>query len=273
MTLCALLVARCNHTSGYASVLQAIDDSAYLLCAYSQNPLPTIDAVLDTLEQIEYIITTNDPIVTPNSGTTIFYNSLQSLASEFGPDRPRFANRLPHIMAFGLQVLNHLLARLVDCNQTLFTMQEDRLMSFAEHLLATYTSLIKRRVMDYCIALHSVIKPEKRFYNYFSKESDKNLIHYYVAGASGMVTGSLGNMGRVVMPESDLDYMESEPSTFDAGSEASANWKVLGTTAMDRVVAQGPGNTGMNALGMGASNVAASDDSGNWQVLGVTIQE
>lgn len=183
MTLCALLIARCNHSSGYASALQAIDDSAFLLCSYTQNPLPTIDAVLDTLEQIEHIVTTNDPIVTPQSTTTIFYNSLQSLASDFGPERSRFATRLPLIMDFGLKVLNALLVRLVACNQTLFTIQEDRLASFAEHLLATYTSLIKRGVMNYCISLHAVIKPEKRFYNYFSKESDKNLIHYYVAGA------------------------------------------------------------------------------------------
>lgn len=273
MTLCALLIARCNHSTGYASVMQAIDDSAYLLCTYSQNPLPTIDAVLDTLEQIEHIITTNDPIVTPNSGTTIFHNSLQSLASEFGPERPRFANRLPIVMAFGLKVLNALLARLTVCNQTLFTIQEDRLASFAEHLLATYTSIIKRHVMEYCIALHAVIKPEKRFYSFFSKESDKNLIYYYVAGASGMVTGSLGSTGGVVMPESDLDFMESEPSTFDPSTEMSAQWKFLGSSATDRAAVPTSGKLTVNALRPGTREVAASEESGNWQVLGVTAEE
>ncbi|KIW93187.1 uncharacterized protein Z519_05792 [Cladophialophora bantiana CBS 173.52] len=186
MTLSALLIARCNHSSSYASVLSAIDDGAFLLCSHTQTVLPTIDAVLDTLEQIEYIITTNDPIVTPKSTDTIFYNSLQSLASEFGPEKSRFANRLPIIMDFGLKILNALLIRLVSCNETLYEIQEDRLAAYAEHLLASYTSIIKRAVMNFCINLHAVIKPEARFYKYFKKESDKNLIHYYVdvAGTS-----------------------------------------------------------------------------------------
>lgn len=270
MTLCALLIARCNHSSGYTAVLQAIDDSAYLLCTHSQSPLPTIDAVLDTLEQIEYIITTNDPIVTPKSTTTVFQNSLQSLVSEFGPERPRFATRLPIVMSFGLKVLNALLQRLAVCGQSLYTIQEDRLASYAEHLLATYTSLIKRQVMEYCTALHAVIKPEKRFYNYFSKESDKNLIHYYVAGASGGLYGSLGNTGRVVMPETDVDYMEPEPSTFDPGSDVSANWKMLGSGIKNGGVTQGPEHPNSTPLESLGSEVAASEGSGNWQVLGTT---
>ncbi|OAP54693.1 hypothetical protein AYL99_11141 [Fonsecaea erecta] len=180
MTLSALLIARCNHSSSYASVLSAIDDGAFLLCSHTQTTLPTIDAVLDTLEQIEYVITTNDPIVTPKSTDTILYNSLQSLASDFGPEKPRFANRLPIVMDFGLKILNALLIRLVSCNESLYEIQEDRLAAYAEHLLATYTSIIKRAVMNFCINLHAVIKPEERFYKYFKKESDKNLIHYYV---------------------------------------------------------------------------------------------
>jgi len=270
MTLCALLIARCNHSSGYVAVLQAIDDSAYLLCTHSQNPLPTIDAVLDTLEQIEYIITTNDPIVTPKSTTTVFHNSLQSFVSDFGPERPKFATRLPIVMSFGLKVLNALLQRLNVCGQSLFTIQEDRLASYAEHLLGTYSSLIKRQVMEYCTALHAVIKPEKRFYNYFSEESDKNLIHYYVAGASGGVYGSLGNTGRVVMPETDVDYMEPEPSTFDPGSEVSTNWKMDGSDNKHISVTPGFEHSGSSALDSLNSEVVPSEASGNWQVLGTT---
>ncbi|OAL22089.1 hypothetical protein AYO22_07449 [Fonsecaea multimorphosa] len=180
MTLSALLIARCNHSSSYASVLSAIDDGAYLLCSQTQTILPEIDAVLDTLEQIEHIITTNDPIVTPKSTDTILYNSLQSLASDFGPEKPRFANRLPIIMDFGLKILNALLFRLIHCNESLYEIQEDRLVAFAVHLLATYTSIIKRAVMNFCINLHDLVKPEERFYKYFKKESDKNLIQYYV---------------------------------------------------------------------------------------------
>ncbi|EXJ82438.1 hypothetical protein A1O3_06251 [Capronia epimyces CBS 606.96] len=182
MTLSALLIARCNHSSGYIATLRAIDNAAEVLCTSTEDLLPSIDAVLDTLEQIEHIITTNDPIVTPMSTTTVLSTSLQSLASEFGPERPRFSNRLPIIMAFGLRVLCLLLERLACRGQTLYTIQEDRLGSFAEHLLVTYTSLIKRYVLDYCTALHAVIKPEKRFYQYFRNESDRNLINYFVAG-------------------------------------------------------------------------------------------
>ncbi|KEF55066.1 uncharacterized protein A1O9_08719 [Exophiala aquamarina CBS 119918] len=270
MTLCALLIARCNHSSGYVAVLQAIDDSAYLLCTHSQNPLPTIDAVLDTLEQIEYIITTNDPIVTPKSTTTVFHNSLQSFVSDFGPERPKFATRLPIVMSFGLKVLNALLQRLSVCGQSLYTIQEDRLASYAEHLLGAYTSLIKRQVMEYCTALHAVIKPEKRFYNYFSKESDKNLIHYYVAGASGGLYGSLGNTGRVVMPDTGVDYMEPEPSTFDPGSEVSANWKMVGSDSKHSDVTPGFEHSTSSALDSMGSEVVASEGSSNWQVLGTT---
>ncbi|KAJ4524437.1 suppressor of tub2 mutation [Exophiala dermatitidis] len=269
MTLSALLVARCNHSSGYVSTLRAIDDSAGVLCSTTPNILPSIDAVLDTLEQVEHIITTNDPIITPTSTTTIICNSLQSLASDFGPERPRFSNRLPIIMAFGLKILCVLLGRLRSGSQSLYTIQEDRLASFAEHLLATYTSVIKRYVMEYCTALHAVIKPEKRFYQFFSKESDRNLIHYYVAGASGMVYGSLGNTGRVVMPEDDFidDEMEREPATFDPGSEMSANLKLLQTAGMDQAIAVPPGNL----TSMGDDQLAAS--SGNWQILGTTADD
>lgn len=276
MTLSALLIARCNHSSGYVSVLRAIDDSVALLCSYTHNLLPSIDAVLDTLEQIEYIITTNDPIVTPTSNTTIICNSLQSLASEFGPERPRFPNRLPIILAFGVRILCILLERLVVSGQSLYTIQEDRLASFAEHLLATYKSLIKRPVMEYCTALHAVIKPEKRFFQYFSDESDRNLLHYYVAGASGMVYGSLGDTGRIVMPKDDIvmdDYMEPEPSTFDPGSDMSANFKLLQHTAMGDAAAQAAGNLSLHEVTAKGNQVAASEDSGNWQVLGTTADD
>lgn len=273
MTISALLIARCNHSTGYTAVLQAIDDSAYFICTQSPSPLPTIDAVLDTLEQIEYIITTNDPIVTPKSTTTVFQNSLQSLATDFGPEKPRFATRLPIVMSFGLKVLNALLDRLAICGQSLFTIQEDRLASYAEHLLATYTSLIKRQVMEYCTSLHAVIKPEKRFYNYFSKESDKNLIHYYVAGASGAVYGSLGSTGRVVMPETDMEYMDSEPSTLEPSSEASAHWKMVGNGTRNADVTPGMEHSGSTLLASTAgSEMATSDGSGNWQVLGTTTE-
>ncbi|EXJ81584.1 hypothetical protein A1O1_07648 [Capronia coronata CBS 617.96] len=277
MTLSALIVARCNHSSGYVSVLRAIDDSAATLCAHTEDLLPSIDAVLDTLEQIEYIITTHDPIITPTSNTTVICTSLQSLASDFGPERPRFSNRLPIILAFGVRILCSLLERLASEGQSLYTIQEDRLASFAEHLLATYKSLIKRYVMEYCTALHAVIKPEKRFYQYFSDESDRNLIHYYVAGASGMVYGSLGNTGRIVMPEDDdiimEDYMEPEPSTFNPGSDMSADFKLLQHAAKDTAIVPARKSPTVQQVTVGSSQVAASDDSGNWQILGRTVDD
>ena len=180
MTLSALLIARCNFSSSYESVLNAVDDGALYLCDTTENILPTIDAVLDTLQQVERIIASNDPIVTPLSTDTIFYNSLQSLASDFGPEKPRFATRLPIVMDFGLKILNQLLYRLAQSNESLYEIQEDRLAAYAGYLLATYNSIIKRGVMNFCISLHAVIKPETRFYKHFKKESDKNLIHYYV---------------------------------------------------------------------------------------------
>ncbi|KAJ9614493.1 suppressor of tub2 mutation [Cladophialophora chaetospira] len=180
MTLSALLIARCNFSSSYESVLAAVDDGALYLCDRCPTILPTIDAVLDTLQTVERIITSNDPIVTPKSTDTIFFNSLQSLGSDFGPDKPRFANRLPIVMDFGLKIINQLLYRLEQTGESLYEIQEDRLSGYASYLLATYNSIIKRGVMNFCVSLHAVVKPEKRFYNYFKKEADKNLIHYYV---------------------------------------------------------------------------------------------
>ena len=180
MTLSALLIARCNFSSSYESVLNAVDDGAFYLCSTTQHILASIDSVLDTLQQVEHIIASNDPIVTPLSTDTVFYNSLQSLASDFGPERPRFANRLPIVMDFGLKILNQLLYRLRQSNETLYEIQEDRLAAYAEYLLATYNSIIKRGVMNFCLSLHTIIKPETQFYKHFTKESDKNLIHYYV---------------------------------------------------------------------------------------------
>ncbi|KAK5301752.1 suppressor of tub2 mutation [Exophiala xenobiotica] len=273
MTLCALIIARCNHSSGFASALTAIDMTAHSLCMTTPNPLPTIDAVLDTLQSIENIINDNDPIITPKSTTTLLWNSLQSVATDFGPEKPRFSTRLPIILAFGLNLLNFLLTRVSACGQTLYTIQEDRLASYAEHLLSTYSSLMRRHIITYCKALHSIIKPERRFYNYFTKESDKNLIHYYVAGASGMPTGSLGNTGRVVMPEEDYDdmHMISEPSTYDPGSVVSADWKLLGTTLRQRVYGQqmGPGTIDVGRIPFASSE----GSSGNFEVLGVTADE
>ncbi len=180
MTLSALLIARCNFSSSYESVLAAVDDGALYLCDRCPSILATIDAVLDTLQMVERIISSNDPIVTPTSTDTIFFSSLQSLASDFGPDKPRFANRLPIVMDFGLKIINQLLYRLEQSGESLYEIQEDRLAGYASYLLATYNSIIKRGVMNFCISLHAVVRSEKRFYNYFQKESDKNLIHYYV---------------------------------------------------------------------------------------------
>lgn len=180
MTLSALLIARCNFSSSYESVLNAVDDGALWLCNNTQTVLPTIDSVLDTLQLVERIIASNDPIVTPLSTDTIFYNSLQSLASDFGPEKPRFANRLPIVMDFGLRIINQLLYRLEQSGESLFEIQEERLAAYAQYLLATYNSIIKRGVMNFCCSLHAIVKPEARFYKYFQKESDKNLIHYYV---------------------------------------------------------------------------------------------
>ena len=180
MTLSALLIARCNFSSSYESVLTAVDEGALYLCTRCDTLLPTLDAVLDTLQTVERLITSNDPVVTPKSTDTIFFNSLQSLASDFGPEKPRFANRLPIVMDFGLKIINQLLFRLDQSGESLYEIQEDRLAAYASYLLATYNSIIKRGVMNFCLSLHDVVKPEKRFYNYFKKETDKNLIHYYV---------------------------------------------------------------------------------------------
>ncbi|KAL6247607.1 suppressor of tub2 mutation [Rhinocladiella similis] len=270
MTLCALIVARSNHGSGWASALAAIDMTALNLCSSTPHPLPAIDAVLDTLQSVEAIINTSDPINTPNSNVTQLLNSLKSVASDFGPDKPQFSSRLPLILAFGLNILVFLLARVTALGQTLYTIQEDRLASYAERLLSTYASLMRRNIIDFCRALHHIIKPERRFYNYFSKESDKNLIHYYVAGASGTPTGSLGSTGRAVMPEDDYDYMEQEPSTYDPGSQTSADWKTLGTTLRRGVHGQQISSANFNA----ATSVAVSgESSSNWEVLGTTIDE
>ena len=264
MTLCALLIARCNHSSGYAAVLQTIDDSAYILCTSSQNPLSTIDAVLDTLEQIEYIITNNDPIITPSSTKSVFINSLQSFISDFAPERPRFATRLPIVMAFGVKLLIVLLQRLVICREELYGIQEERLARFAEHLLTTYTGLIKRQVMEYCTALHAVIKPEQKFYSYFSRESDKNLLHYYVAGSTAGLYGASEPMARTVISSvPNIEYMEPEPSTFDPGSEVSAQWKLAHTST----------ETSVTMVGSSVSEFATSEESSNWKVLGTTAEE
>ena len=139
--------------------------------------------------------------------------------------------------------------------------------------LNSFSSLMRRHIITFCKALHSIIKPERRFYNYFSKESDKNLIHYYVAGASGMPSGSLGDTGRVVMPDEDYDdmHMESEPSTYDPGSQVSADWKLLGTTLRHGVYGQqmGPGTVDVTRVGFASSE----ESSANWEILGVTADE
>ncbi|KAK4943796.1 suppressor of tub2 mutation [Elasticomyces elasticus] len=293
MTLSALIIARCNHTSSYASAVSAIEEAAMILSNSTQNPLATIDVVLDTMEEVERIIITNDPIITPRSTTTQLYNSLQSVATDFGPEKPRFAVRLPIIMAFGINILIILLSRVTLHGQTLFTIQEDRLASYAEHLLTTYTSVLRRYIMNFCTALHAVIKPEKRFYNYFSKETDKNLIHYYVAGASGPVYGSLGDTGRVVMPGTDSDFDSGEPGpTYNPNSDVSANWKLLSTTHRHGVLNQHMGNMQKHAAGNRSAGVAIpgavgidrtygirspaiteSEDSGNIIILGITEDE
>ncbi|KAL2448177.1 hypothetical protein ABEF95_015041 [Exophiala dermatitidis] len=71
------------------------------------------------------------------------------------------------------------------------------------------------------------------------------------------------------MPEDDFidDEMEREPSTFDPGSEMSANLKLLHTGAMDQAIAVPSGNL----TSMGEDQLAAS--SGNWQILGTTADD
>ncbi|KAJ9633476.1 suppressor of tub2 mutation [Knufia peltigerae] len=272
MTLCALIVARSNHGSGWASALAAIDMTALNLCNSTPHPLPAIDAVLDTLQSVEAIINASDPINTPDSNVTQLLNSLRSVASDFGPDKPQFSSRLPLVLAFGLNVLVFLLDRVTALGQTLYTIQEDRLASYAERLLSTYASLMRRNIIDFCSALHHIIKPERRFYNYFSKESDKNLIHYYVAGASGTLSGSFGSTSRAVMPEEDYDYMEEEPSTYDPTSQTSADWKTLGTTLRHGMHGQQIGSPNLN-MGVAASTAAPGGSSHNWEVLGTAVDE
>jgi len=239
MTLCALLIARCNHSQGHASVVDAIDDAAAFLCSISDNPLPAIDAVLDTLQQLESTIMNNDPILdstmktasTPpsileGSHTHSLSSTKSSLTVEPGsPDlrAHRLPDRLPIAMSCGLQILIGLLRRVAILGQSLYSVQEDRMASLAEQLLATYNSVIKRRVMEYCTALHRVIKPERRFYGYFTNEADKNLIHYYVAGATGR-----GAVPSGPADPSSWETLLSEPSTFDPGSDPT--WDGLGTT-------------------------------------------
>ncbi|KIW14810.1 hypothetical protein PV08_07595 [Exophiala spinifera] len=272
MTLCALIVARSNHGSGWASALAAIDMTALNLCNSTPHPLPAIDAVLDTLQSVEAIINKSDLISTPDSNVTQLLNSLRSVASDFGPDKPQFSSRLPLILAFGLNILVFLLSKVTALGQTLYTVQEDRLASYAERLLSTYASLMRRNIIDFCRALHHIIKPERRFYNYFSKESDKNLIHYYVAGASGTLSGSLSSTGRAFMPEDDYEYMEQEPSTYDPSLQMSADWKSLGTTLRHGVHGQQISTAKFN-MGAAASIGASGEPSDNWEVLGTTVEE
>lgn len=180
MVLGALLIARCNHNQESATTLDSIDELAFMLCDKSDNTNAAIDAVHDTLEAIELLITGKETVFTPTTNNIMFLDAFESLASDFGQaERAHFAPRLPIVMDFGLKILVHLLRKLARTNQSLTSKQEDHLAAFAERLLSTYSSEIKRTVVNFCATLHGVIKTEKSFYANFSNDSHKNLIQYY----------------------------------------------------------------------------------------------
>jgi hypothetical protein len=180
MVLSALVISRCMFSTGYTSTLAQINEASLTMCRNTVHIPAALDHVLDTLQTLESIISSNDHIVTPMSTDTVLFNSLQSLASEFGPQKPQHAARLPIVMDFGLDILLRLLFILGQSNGSLSGMLQDRMGRYAEYLLANYSSQIKRKVIRFCTLLHDVVASEEEFYSYFKSESDKNLIVYYV---------------------------------------------------------------------------------------------
>ena len=181
-------------------------------------PHPVIDTVVDALMNIEHIIHESEPVVisssydrpplaardkkpdTPYQPTAeahfkVMYGgpleSVGSLSSSggpfshlhmsrFGTSVPELSERLPRVMSLALYILTRLIWHAASFGRPLFDVQEQLLANLAKHLLTTYRPLLKREIMTFCSALHTIIKPEERFFGLFEDESDRNLVSYCV---------------------------------------------------------------------------------------------
>ena len=220
MTLVALLKARGNHIDEHYQAVDAINNAVETvleLPTISMMPHLVIDAVVDALMNIEQIILEGEPPTTPSrypkshlaalykkenpfyqasveaglgyphevrlpaslegygSGTGIF-----SYKSDFGTSVPGLSERLPRVMGFALYILTRLISHAASFGRPLFDVQEQILAYLAQHLLTTYRPLLKREIMAFCSALHTIITPEERFFALFEDESDRNLLSYCV---------------------------------------------------------------------------------------------
>ncbi len=188
------------------------------LPAISMVPHPVIDSIIDALIEIEQIILESDPVSTPSTYSRSPLAAidkkeyppsqasvkaalgitegapLRSLAegdcslqvgpfsytSEFGTSVPKLPDRLPRVMAFGLQILTRLIEHSASFGRRLYNVQEQRLVDLAKNLLKSYRLLLKRDIMAFSSALHTIIQPEERFFAFFENESDRNLLFYCV---------------------------------------------------------------------------------------------
>ena len=201
MTLVAMLKARGNHIEDHGHAVDAIEMATQNLLglpAISMVPHPVIDAMVDALLEIEQLILKNDPLSTPSSWSRppqavadkVLYKTPPSVdsdlvgpfsyTSEFGKTEPKLPDRLPVVMGFGLRILTSLILHSASFGRRLYDVQEQRLSDLAKNLLATYRLLLKREIMAFCAALHTIIQPEERFFAFFESESDRNLLFYCV---------------------------------------------------------------------------------------------
>ena len=200
MTLVALVKARGNHVEGVPGrnhAVEAIETAAQnllMLPAISMVPHPVIDAMIDAIMTVEQVLLESDPVLTPSTysrapraaldkqafGVPPAGTSPFSYTSEFGESEPKLPDRLPIVMGFGIRILTSLILHSASFARRLYDVQEQRLSELAANLLKSYKLLLKREIMGFCAALHTIIQPEERFFAFFEDESDKNLLFYCV---------------------------------------------------------------------------------------------
>lgn len=143
--MAALLLSRRNFEARH-HIVSGLEETAQDIVGKC-NPSDVIDAVLDVLETEE---------------------------------RDDTGNR---IIAMGLHILCGLSARTRALNASLDSQQEIRMGQFGLKCLREPNSIVRKAVIEYCLELRRIIKPEPRFFRLVTGDIEdlKNLITYYAA--------------------------------------------------------------------------------------------
>lgn len=179
-----------NRFQILVTIRAMFEHSRKYFTGYYPQVMRTLLVARRNFESTHHIVSgieeTAQDIVRVCDPTTVIDTALDALETE---ERDARGTRT---IAMGLHVLTGLSVRMRSLSTAFDIEQEKRMGHFAFSCLRESNSPVRRAVIEYCLELRNIIRPDPRFFSLVADNEDdlKNLLTYYIASRTGALTGA-----------------------------------------------------------------------------------